>query len=483
MSSRLKYLEYKKGSFGSIDPASNDIVFCAYRTWVWDKEPKLGELDNSEKLRSYFREYVLEQKTNPVDEKSVCFCVGDDCSQDNSNLHPVLVHPYIKDVIVNLESKIGNAILFYIPSEEAFGDTEIEIEKANKEEKVKIPPNSDLLIEIKISKIKKGEKKDMNFKRIVFGTFPFAEVFSQTGEEEKIKILKEFFASGGEYFHSSLAYGKGTTEKELGELLKKAGLSRDDYKIISCCGWHANEDGGCVRSGKKEDVLKCFETSCKNFDTDYIDIFMSHLPDPDTDYRETIDAMAQLKRDGKVGKICVSNVTLEQLKEYNYNNDVDYIQQRYSYLNRSLSPEIVEYCKEHNIKIMAYQVLERGLLTDKVLDQDIKLREGDLRNKKPEFQDVPRKEISRFVCEKVAPIAKDNGCSVQELIIAWTLKQIDLPLIGISKAKYIQQYVKASKLELSQEDFELLEKNFADFEEYIKVRHHQTVRELLSPDF
>lgn len=466
MTSRAQYYCYKKGSYDSV--RQGDWISCTYRTWIWEDDP-LTENDDSQKILNYFMNHIITKKQQPVEEEIARICIGKN-----------EIHPFIEEKLVG--QSIGNAVLFYLPSEMAFGDLGFENEKG---EKI-IEPNADLLIEIKIFKIEKEKKKNMGLGNIVLGSFPFAGVFSSITRDEKKNILSGFINNGGVYIHSSIAYGKGKTEEELGqllaELIKEGKIKKNSYKIIACCGWHVNEDGGCARSGKREDVLDCFLRASKNFASEYIDVFMSHLPDPSTSYRETIDAMAKLKKDGKIGAICLSNVTLEQLKEYNYNNDVDYIQQRYSYINRSLDNELLKYCQEHKIKIMAYQVLERGLLTDKFL-KNVELAEGDLRSKKPEFQEGAFAEIVTFVKDRLLPIAVKKGCSVQELIVAWTLAKIDLPLIGISKEKYIEQYKKATGIELTSEEFRLLEEEYNRFEIFIESNYHMTIRELIRPDF
>jgi len=183
---------------------------------------------------------------------------------------------------------------------------------------------------------------------IGLGTFPFAGVFGGIDEGVASSILKKYIDFNGKLIQVSVVYNAGKVEEFLGKEFKK--YNRSDFSIMSCCGWKP-QDGKYVKSGKREDVLKACDDSLLRLGLDYIDVFMSHSPDTTTPYKETIDAMKELKAKGKIKEICVSNVTLEQLKEYNYDGAVNYIQNRYSLINRNMNQSFFDYCINNDIKI------------------------------------------------------------------------------------------------------------------------------------
>lgn len=314
-------------------------------------------------------------------------------------------------------------------------------------------------------------------KGIALGTFPFANVFGEIDEQSASKILQRYIELGGEFIHVSLVYNNGKVEEFLGRELKK--YPRESYKIMACCGWKY-ENSVAKFSGKKEDVNWCCDSALKRLGLDYIDVLMSHAPDTSTPYEETIDAMAALKKQGKCNELCVSNVSLEQLSRYNYKGDVNYIQNRFSLLNQSISDELFAYCKKNNIRITTFQSIERGLLTDQVLN-GLDLPGSDLRTKKPEFVSDVKSVIRTWVAQNIKPMADKLGVSISTLVMAWTLQnqEIFALVCGISKEKYLSDYIRAVELMLSNEQLEEINAAYRKLAESIKRDYNKSVIEFM----
>lgn len=312
---------------------------------------------------------------------------------------------------------------------------------------------------------------------IALGTFPFANVFGKIDEQAASDILRQYIEYGGEYIHVSLVYNNGAVEEFLGRELKK--YPRDAYKIIACCGWTV-ENGVTKPSGKKADVEACTNSVLKRLDLNHLDVLMSHTPDNNTPFEETIDAMESLKRAGKCSELCVSNVTLDMLKRYNYSGVVDYIQNRFSLLNQSMDKEFFDYCAFNNVKVTTYQSIERGLLTDRVIN-GLEINPADLRSKKPEFVDLVQSEIGKWVKDEIKPIANDVKTSVMSLVLRWTLQNqpIHTVICGISKMKYFPDYLAAAQLVLSEETLNRLNKAYDNLALYIQVKYNKSIREFM----
>lgn len=317
-------------------------------------------------------------------------------------------------------------------------------------------------------------------KGIGLGTFPFANPFTPISKDEAIKIVRTFLNLGGKYIDTAPTYAFGETEQIVGQALREASIHRSNYFLASMCGYVLDENKQYKVSGKYEDVIADCEASLRRLQVEYLDLYMSHLPDPNTPYDETIGALTELKRQGKVKYIGVSNVSLEQLKEYNKNQQVNFVENRFSLINRAISPEFFEYCESCNINVVVFQVIERGLLTNKIVE-GITLREGDLRNKKPEFSEDIRNRIGRWVAEYLKPIADNLHITVSELALWWTLQQpgILICLGGATNESQLRTNFQAVSMSPAPQVLEQIEQAYRTLESQLFKEYSKSVREFM----
>ena len=261
------------------------------------------------------------------------------------------------------------------------------------------------------------------------GTFPFSNVFSQINEKEALSIVGLFFDKGGKYIETAPVYP--VRDVILKDLLKC--FDRDKYYLATKCvtGKGANEEK--IRSGKKESIISQCDQELKRLNVDYIDLLQTHIVAEDASIEETARALQELKEVGKVKEIGVSNVSLEQLMQYCKFCDVKYVQNRFSIVHQSQIRTIESYCKDNNIYLNPYQVIERGLLTS-MPTNDGKWREGDLRNNKFEYKGDAYFMIRKWVERSLLPIAKDNSMSVQALMVSWikAQPQVRVVVVGVT---------------------------------------------------
>jgi len=276
------------------------------------------------------------------------------------------------------------------------------------------------------------------------GTFPFASPFTKVDKESAKKIVATFIEHGGKYIDTSPTYAFGDVEVLLGEILKQ--INRDSFFINSSCGFVRNGDK-YVKSGKYNDVIKECEDSLTRLGLNELDLYISHTPDTETGapFSETIAALEELKKQGKIKAIGVSNVNLDQLKEYNESNSIQFIQNRFSLLNQNFNEKFVNYCQENEIGIIAFQVIERGLLTEKFINTKTEFDEGDLRNRKPEFEYNVRKVITQWVKSEIYPISVKYNIPISALAIKWALSKeyISLCQCGATNVNQVYSNLKA----------------------------------------
>lgn len=315
------------------------------------------------------------------------------------------------------------------------------------------------------------------FNSMGLGTFPFASPFGKMDDADSREILNAFLKRCGKYIDVAPTYAFGKVEEMLGEEFKK--MNRNQFFVNTSCGYVRNGDGFAV-SGKYDDVIADCEASLKRLQLDYIDLYISHIPDVTTPFEETVSAMRKLKKDGKIKHIGVSNVTLDQLKEYNAEGDIEFVQNRFSLLNHSVNDEFANYLITNNIGLVAYQVLDRGLLTNKMLGE-FSVNEGDLRRKKPEFNENVVKEISNWVRNSLSPIANKYGISIATLAIKWAQKQpfVAMCQCGATKMEQLADFEMAVNKIIPSIFYNEVDSAYSELEAIIKEKYNQTVRQFM----
>lgn len=315
------------------------------------------------------------------------------------------------------------------------------------------------------------------FNGVGLGTFPFANPFGKVEEATAAEVLHTFLHSGGKYIDVAPTYAFGQVEKFLGNELKK--YARDDYFINTSCGYVLKDDKFVV-SGKYEDVIADCDASLMRLGVDYIDLYISHIPDVNTPFAETMGALKELKQKGKIKRIGVSNVNLEQLKEYNADGSVEYVQNRFSLLSQGGSEDFPKYLIENNIGLVAYQVIDRGLLTNKMLSTFIP-SDSDLRSKKPEFKQEIVQELSQWISTVIYPIAQKYGISVTTLAIKWAQNQnfVAMCQCGATNANYIKDFVDVNAVDTPPSFYAEIDTAYASLSRHLFATYGQTVRQFM----
>lgn len=315
--------------------------------------------------------------------------------------------------------------------------------------------------------------------KVGLGTFPLANVFSKVTKKQAENIVKTFLDQGGYYIDTAPLYGFGKIEKLLSKVLKN--YPRNKYYLITKCGY-TNVEGKTFqtveKSCKYKDVIRECERSLKRLRINCIDLYFVHSPDYETPFKETVRALTKLQKDGKIKEIGVSNVNLEELKEYNQSNKVKFIQNRFSLINQSIDQSFAKYLLEKNIKLIPYQPIDRGQLSDKSLDS-LKLKEKDLRKGKSDWDSKVIKIIINWVKSEIHPLAKKINVKIEQLAIAWTLQQkyVHFPIVGATNIEQVKNNLWANKIKLSKTVLKEISKAYKNLETQIRIKYDQSVRE------
>lgn len=315
--------------------------------------------------------------------------------------------------------------------------------------------------------------------RVGLGTFPLANVFNEINPDQAKQVVREFINAGGYYIDTAPMYGFGEVESLLGEVLKE--YPRNSFYMITKCGYKDVEGKTfqtIPRGASYKDVLQECDESLKRLRLEYIDLYFVHSPDPSVPFDETMKALDELMSQGKIKAIGVSNVNLEELKKYNKNGQVSFIQNRFSLLNQSIEPEFQTYLRDYNIKLIPYQVIDRGQLTGSLIE-GVKMREGDLRIGRSDWLEEKSSMVAEWSKEYLLPIAKKINITLGQLAMAWALHQayMGFIIVGTTKAKYIDINLKADKIQLSGEVLEEIGEAHKKLENTVKEKYNQSLRE------
>lgn len=265
-------------------------------------------------------------------------------------------------------------------------------------------------------------------------------------------------------------YGFGHSEDVVGQAIKGR---RDKVVIATKCGlrWQREDLGSFYfeRDGRRvfkslhpDSIREEIEISLQRLGTDYIDLYQTHWPTL-TPLSEpisaTMDCLMQLKAQGKIRAIGASNVSLEQIQEYQRHGVLDVVQMRYTMLDRKIEGPLLDYCLAQNIAVLAYSPLEQGLLTGKV-GMDRVFSEGEIRAGKAWFAPVNRQRVLDMLASW-QDLTTQYQCDLSQLVIAWTLAQpgITHALCGARKPEQVQDNAGGGKLVLESGDIQRMRRD------------------------
>lgn len=293
-----------------------------------------------------------------------------------------------------------------------------------------------------------------------------------TDERDAIDALKASIDSGVTLIDTAPAYGMGRSEQIVGKAI--AGR-RDQLLLATKCGLVWDTDKGTpfiVQNGRQihrylgpESIKYECEQSLKRLGTDHIDLYQTHWQDPTTPIEETMSALLDLKRDGKIRAIGVSNATVEQIEVYRSVGPVDTDQEKYSMLDRNLEAVQLPYLRKNNIAFLAYSPLANGLLSGKITPGR-QFSGDDLRRNNSRFTDEHRQWVSK-VLREFEPIAKEHDATIAQVVIAWTLEQpgVTHALVGGRNRKQALENAAAGDLMLSAHELKQIDQAIEQFDE------------------
>ncbi|MFD2601001.1 aldo/keto reductase [Flavobacterium suzhouense] len=285
--------------------------------------------------------------------------------------------------------------------------------------------------------------------------FQEGNMYGPADEQEAIATIHRSLELGGNFLDTADLYGPFKNEQLIAKAIKN---NRDKYIIASKFGWEIDDNNQVTWAinGKKEYVKKAVERSLKNLNTDYINLYYMHRLDKNTPIEETVGAMSELVKEGKIGYIGLSEVSSETVKRAHAVHPITAVQSEYSLFERTVEERgILKTLNDLGIGFVAYSPLGRGFLSGEIRSID-DLPENDFRRAIPRFQEEHFYKNLELV-KAIENMAAEKSITSSQLALAWIISKGVLPIPGTKRRKYLEQNIAATAIELSLAELSKLE--------------------------
>ncbi len=301
--------------------------------------------------------------------------------------------------------------------------------------------------------IRKLGSQGLKASQLGLGCMGMSEFYGTTNDAESIRVIHQAIDWGITFLDTADIYGPLINEQLVGKAIKD---KRDRVTLATKFGIVRNPVEPALRgfNGKPEYVRSSCDGSLKRLQVDVIDLYYLHRVDPATPIEETVGAMSDLVRKGKVRGLGLSEVSASTLRRAHKVHPITALQSEYSLWSRDPEEEALATCKELGIAFVPYSPLGRGFLTGQIKKTE-DFEANDFRRISPRFQGE-NFETNLGLVKKLEVMAKKKGCTPAQLALAWVINQGDhlFPIPGTKRLKYLEENVGALHVKFTKQELD-----------------------------
>ncbi|MDP2574330.1 aldo/keto reductase [Vibrio penaeicida] len=301
----------------------------------------------------------------------------------------------------------------------------------------------------------------LNVSPIGLGCMSMSMGYGPADDATSAKLLNRALDVGYRFLDTASMYGGGHNESLIGETLRSR---RDEYVLASKCGFVKDSQGKAIIDGRPETLKAQCEASLKRLKTEVIDLYYLHRLDPNVPIEESVGALGDLVREGKIREIGLSEISSSTLSRAHKEYAVAVVQSEYSLWSRTPEFRLLQTCTDLGVTFVPFSPLGRQFFTGKALDVT-QLPDNDIRctNARPRFEPLAFQQNKQLLVP-FKKLAEQLGCSMAQLSLAWLTNQADsngnktlVPIPGTKTIQYMEENIGASDLVLDEQTLVVLD--------------------------